>query len=836
MLAKVFRFIARISVAMCCCLVCASAYAQVQSGSEIEEVITIGTRISKGRTAIDLPVPVDVINSDAMYRSGATEVGRGLQALVPSFNFSSSSVSDGTDSLRPATLRGLGPDQVLVLINGKRRHNSALIHVNTSVGRGTAGVDMNAIPFAAIKRIEVLRDGAAAQYGSDAIAGVINIVLKDDVDAGKIESSYGEAREGDGGTSVLSVNSGLSLGLDGFINVTGELRKRDRTNRSGLDGTRQYPLQDDGSFDPRESRFDRRTFRVGDADSEQYSFIINASAPLQNKNIRFYGDASYSQRENVSAGFYRTADDADNRNPVSPLTGAPQYEDGFLPLINTDIEDISLAFGVESILSDWQIDTSFQMGRNVFDFYISNSLNASLVAAFGSSPTEADSGGVQLDLATINLDVVREFSAFNLAFGTEYKIDHYILKPGDPLSYTNYAPGQSVPAGIQVFPGYKPENKVDESRNARSLYGDIEMEVLDDMLIDFALRYENYSDFGNTVNGKLAVRYDLTYFMTLRGSVSTGFRAPSMQQLYFNNISTQFTGPNSTPKERGTFRNDSQLAKDIGIPELRQEESVNYAAGVVLTPESNFVLTADYYQIFIDNRIVISGSVSEGLNPVLDQALAEAGAGEAQFFLNAVDTETKGFELVATYTTELFSGDWNFSLSADRTKTEIVALNPPLGVRGIPGISDVLFTEQDVSIIEEWQPEDRISLSSLYHRGKWELSLLLNRYGEYTIKDNCSSGNDCLSQTMEPEWITDVQFRYDINDRFYFKLGANNIFDVYPDKNTAGQSRSSPEGGLVDPVSGEFIVDSAGVFTYSRRSAPFGFNGAYYYLGLAYQW
>ena len=797
-----------------------------------EEVVTLGTRSGKGRTAVNIPVPVDVIDTDAMYRSGASEVGRALQALVPSFNFSSSSVSDGTDSVRPATLRGLGPDQVLVLVNGKRRHNSALIHVNTSVGRGTAGVDMNAIPFSAIKRIEVLRDGASAQYGSDAIAGVINIVLKDSSDDLRLETSYGETKEGDGATKVVSVNTGLEVGGDGYINITAEFRDRERTNRSGLDGTQQYPLNDDGSFDEREFDFNRRTFRVGDADSEQYSFVINAEKPLS-ITTKFYGNLTYSQKDSVSAGFYRKAND--DRNPVSPDTGVPQYEDGFLPLINTDVTDYSAALGYETEWANWLIDSSLQHGINTFDFYISNSLNASHVVAFGSSPTEADAGGLAIDLTTINIDFSREYYPFNVAFGFEYKRDHYELIPGEPLSYENYTPELSVPPGIQVFPGFRPENRVDENRHARSFYGDVEYNLTEATLLNLALRYENYSDFGDTTNGKFAVLHEFSDVLSIRGSASTGFRAPSMQQLFFNNVSTQFTGPDSTPNERVTFRNDSQLARDIGIPELKQEESTSYAAGFVLTPYSGFIFTADYYQIDIDNRIVISGAVPLGLNPELDQALANAGAGEAQAFLNAINTETKGIELVATYNTELFETGWDISVSANQTETEVVGFNAPVGVSGIPGISDVLFTQQDISIVEEWQPKDRLSFTSAHHGEHWSVSFMFNRYGEYTVKDNCASGNNCQSQTMSPEWITDVQYKYHLSERVAFKLGANNLFDVYPDKNTEGQTRSSPDGGLVDPVSGEFVVDSEGAFTYSRRSAPFGFNGAYYYLGLTFQ-
>ena len=400
----------------------------------VDAVVVVGTR-SIGRRVLQAPVPIEVVSREQLSLTGQSETGRVLQMLVPSFNFSSSTISDGTDALRPATLRGLGPDQTLVLVNGKRRHKSALLHVNTSVGRGTAGTDFNAIPSAAIERIEVLRDGAAAQYGSDAIAGVINIVLKDDVNTGDADIYWGQTYEGDGDTWNGNANYGMKVGESGFLNLTAEWRDRYRTNRAGLTAERQYDWvdvdqgrpadeileieNDDGTvtekpvwFDPREYTFERQNFRIGDADSSQKTGFYNFGLPLA-EGLELYSFGGHTSRQNNSAGFYRRANQASR-------TVTEIHPDGFLPEINTDIGDTSLALGMAWTheTTDLNVDVSVNHGLNTFDFFISNSLNAS----YGpSSPTSADAGGFELSQTAFNLDVAYpldyQSSLINLAGG-----------------------------------------------------------------------------------------------------------------------------------------------------------------------------------------------------------------------------------------------------------------------------------------------------------------------------------------------------------------------------------------------------------------------------------
>ena len=819
------------------------------SPTTLEEVVIVGTRIG-GRSITDSPVPVDLITSKDMLRTGQLEVGRAIQRLIPSFNFSSSTISDGTDAVRPATLRGLGPDQVLVLVNGKRRHASALIHVNTSVGRGTAGTDMNAIPLGAVKRIEVLRDGASAQYGSDAIAGVINIVLKDDYEGG-FRTNWGTTYSGDGDQFTASLDKGFKIGRDGTLHATFEYRNRGRTNRAGLTGEIQYPDTETCSLgdctttqlpdketlrdvysdattvilddpDNKERNFDRRNFRIGDASSEQFSGVLNYQQSIDRiwKGAEVYSVADVSRRANESGGFYRRANQLD-RNP----TGSG-YPDGFLPLINTTIWDFSFGGGVtREFENGLKVDLGVMHGGNLFNFEVANSHNASFVEANPgrTAPTSADAGDLALYLTTVNLDFALPFPdrKMNVAWGTEYRRDNYQIEAGEEYSYRDYDEGGGGAGGIQVFPGFRPANEVNESRHAFAAYSDMEIFFTDRFMISPAVRYEHYSDFGHTVNGKLATKLDVAESFALRGSVSSGFRAPSMQQLYFNNVSTQFNS-DGVAKEIGTFRNDSAIAKAIGIPELKQETTTNLSGGFVWQPVSAFTLTTDFYRIEVKDRIIVSGRLEPGdagISDAVMTALTDAGVGGAQFFMNAVDTETRGVDIVASWAVPFVrQGALDVSLLGAIIETRIKSVNLPAG------LPDALFTKQDRSIIEEWQPKSRFTLSALYQLDRLSTQIQVHRYGSYTVTDGSK-------QKFEPKYVTDAQFSYDFAPFGIFKIGANNLFDVTPDTNRIGQSRN---GTIIDSQ-GNLIVDSPGVFQYSRRAAPFGFNGGFYYIGYEYR-
>ncbi len=823
----------------------------------VEAVVVVGTR-SIGRRALQAPVPIEVVNREQLSLTGQSETGRVLQMLVPSFNFSSSTISDGTDALRPATLRGLGPDQTLVLVNGKRRHKSALLHVNTSVGRGTAGTDFNAIPSAAIERIEVLRDGAAAQYGSDAIAGVINIVLKDDIDTGNADIYWGQTYEGDGDTWTGNANYGTKVGEAGFLNLTAEWRDRYRTNRAGLTGTQQYDWvdvdpgrpadhvleieNDDGTvtekpvwFDPREYTFERQNFRIGDADSSQKIGFYNFGLPLA-AGLELYSFGGHSTRQNNSAGFYRRANQASR-------TVTEIYPDGFLPEINTDIGDTSLALGLAWTheATDLNVDVSINHGLNTFDFFISNSLNAS----YGpSSPTSADAGGFELSQTAFNLDITYpvdyQSSLINLAGGVEFRREGYGIQAGEPLSWINAGLGvDGASGGIQVFPGFRPDNEVDESRTNIAGYADFESYLSGQpgagLLVGAAVRGEQYSDFGATVTGKATARYDLTKQVAIRAAGSTGFRAPSLQQLYFNNISTQFKvdaddldRDGNTEElialEVGTFRNDSDAARALGIPELKEETAFNVSGGFVLKPIEKMWLTVDGFLIQIDDRIVLSGSFSA--DDIT--ALAAAGASSAQVFTNVAQTRTQGVDIAAGYL-YAFDNESLLNLRAAVTWADTEVIGDVDAPAILLGREDTLFPSQERSMIEEWQPNTRVNISADYMMGDLTIGGALRYFGSYTVQEG--SGDDPARQTYGGKWLTDIQSNYQLNEGLSLTIGANNLFDQVPDPNKIGQSR----GGTLTDSTGHEIVKSDGVFTYSRRSAPFGFNGGLYYAKLSYR-
>ena len=817
-----------------------TAPAQAQDADAPQEefrqqtVSVVGSR-AKPRTSTESPVAVDTLNIDALLKTGGTETGRILQELVPSFNFSSSAISDGTDSLRPATLRGLGPDQTLVLINGKRRHKSALIHVNTSVGRGAAGTDINAIPSSAIRQVDVLRDGASALYGSDAIAGVLNFELKNADSGGTVTASLGQTFESDGTTFTASINKGFAFGEDGFLNATYEYRNRENTNRAGLSARCQFlctnidvtgdgvpdVVADDSTVD-RERAFDRQNFRIGDSDSEQHVIFLNAGMSVSD-NAQAYAFGSYGTRENESGGFYRRAND-----PVRVLVDF--YPDGTLPLIKPQIEDVSLDGGIDWTFGDMTLDTSAGYGSNEYEFIIGSSNNVSLGLG---SPTEVSAGTLKLQEWRGNADMTMPVAIADsvVAFGIGLRKENYQLIAGEPASFANGGffnesdlnndgtPDVSAfgGGGIQVFPGF--QKNVDEDRDSYGAYVELDTDWNDAFNTQVAARFENYDGFGDTLTWKLAAKYDFTDAVAIRGGISSGFRAPSMQQLFFTSSSTQFILDPVTNQtiavDVGTLRNDSAEAAIVGVPQLEEETSLNYSLGAVFTPGNGLSVTIDAYKIDIDDRIMLSSRLTSGV------------VNSSQFFVNGANTETEGVDIVGSYDLpdDVFGGDMTLSASANFTSTDVVSrINNVTSQSG-----QSIISEQDVSIIEEWQPESRINFGLDYDRGPWGTNISVMQYGEYTV---CESSTDCNAstnagavQTFGSKWLVDAQIDYRFEKGLTLSFGGNNIFDETPDVNTIGQTRS---GSIYDSA-GNLIVTSPGVFHFSRRSAPFGFNGGYYY-------
>jgi iron complex outermembrane receptor protein len=828
-------------------------------------IIVTGTRRTD-RTVADSAVPIDVISSEALLNQGATETNRLLNNLVPSFNFPQPSLTDGTDSLRPATLRGLAPDQVLVLVNGKRRHISSLLNLNGSIGRGSAGVDLNTIPALAIERIEVLRDGAASQYGSDAIAGVINLQLKRR-EGGRAQATFGEyftTLEGvfdvesvaptltgstsenpvitfsdeerslqDGDTLTFATNIGLPIGATGYFNWTTEYRDRSPTNRSGADPRRQFIT----AGDPRETTFDRFSHRFGDGQSQDLNFFINAGIDL-GVDFELYGFGSYGTRQANGAGFYRRSLDPRNRDfSASTTTFVPFQPEGFLPLINSDIEDIAGVLGVRGEVSGWNLDLSVNYGSNRLDYRVTDSFNTSLGGL--NSPTAFDAGGLRSGQTSINFDAQRTlelgFGDTSLAFGGEYRNENYRIIAGDIQSFVagpfSAAPFGAAP-GAQVFPGFSPSTEIDESRDSYAAYIEVDTDISDSFTIQLAGRFEDYSDFGSTLNGKAAARFEPVEGIAVRGAISTGFRAPGLAQQFFSTTSTNNVGGQLI--EVGTFPVGSPIAVALGSEPLEPEESINISGGVVFTLVEGLSLTFDYYNIKINDRIVLTENLQGAdVEQILRNAMVVGTS--ARFFINGIDTRTEGLDIVGSYRVPNF-GFGRLTLNAGFNLNETTITDR----RVFSGFTaDRLFARQESIRLTDGQPQDKLNLGLTWENEPFGLTVNTNRFGSVLLPDavttatvnglpasttnpqirndiNVAPGDAPGDFELTPKWVVDLEVRFNPLENIQLALGANNLLDEYPDRLPFGTVN-----GVNFGINNSFLP-------YSSQS-PFGFSGRFVY-------
>lgn len=807
---------------------------QLDEGIQLNEVQVVGSR-SYGRTATDSPVAVDVINvADIAAQTGKVEINQILQYAAPSFNATKQSGSDGADHIDPASLRGLGPDQTLVLINGKRRHQSSLVNVFGTRGRGNSGTDLNAIPASAIKRIEVLRDGASAQYGSDAIAGVINIVLKDKTDgvSGGItygaystavgagyEEEYGDAlfniegtnraldpdgdKSFDGNTMKIDLNYGIGLGDDGYINFTTEYYTKDRTLRPGFVWRQGY----------------------GSAAVDQFQFMVNGSKSIgKNTDLYFFG--GLGDRDTDAFAFSRGAPGADGDDrAVFDL-----YPDGFTPRITSVIKDNSATVGVKHDLDNgWKADFSHTYGSNDFHYFILDSNNASLGSG---SPTDFDAGGHSLAMNVTGLDFTKNFdgilSGLNLAFGTEYRSENFQIFAGQEASYANYdvngvaitnpslqSPyinefGQQPSGGSQGFPGYSPSNVVDRNRSNISFYGDAELNVSEAFLVAGALRFEDYSDFGNTLNFKLATRYKLMDGLSARASISSGFRAPSLAQIHYNLLFNNIVGNSSLRTLLAS--NTSTVAKGFGIQPLSEEKASNLAVGFTYKT-GGFTATIDAYQISVDDRIV--------LTDVFDASSLNVGADAAQFFSNGVDTKTSGIDLVLAYRGNIGTegNGYNFGIAANFNNTEIENINNG-------DLNEfTFFGPFSQAYLEAAAPDFKIGVNAGLHFGKLDVQLNYTQFSEVILQDfqwvdspatNQAEADalfEVATDVYETAGVLDLSIGYQLTEGLKFTVGANNLLNTYPTPQFDGWT---DQGGFNDSVQ----MGSDGMYLFGRL----GFN------------
>ncbi|MRN16775.1 TonB-dependent receptor [Riemerella anatipestifer] len=875
---------------------------------QVEEVVLLGSR-SGARSKTDSPVPVDVFDVQKMSVTlPQTNINQMLNVVAPSFTSTVQTGADGTDHLDPAQLRGLGPDQVLVLVNGKRRHTSALINVNGTPGRGTVGTDLNAIPAFALSKLEVLRDGASAQYGSDAIAGVMNLNLKRNT--GKLEgqlsfgvnpskASNNHTKGIDGETFQIDLNYGNKIGSKGgFYNLTWSSQFRNPTYRANEEegkifnaynaierraaegGVNLSSLFTNINTTPNQQQLvdyihnysqkvsyfssdfqskiqgansisslqkilsedvtnqelayrglNRKDFNmlVGQSKLSTHQFFANIEVPL-NDVWKVYTFGGYSFRNGTSGGFYRKP------NQFRTFTGLNL--DGFLPNITTNIEDLSLAAGIKGSLGEWRVDFSNTFGQNSFDYNVKNSGNTSLRF---NSPSEFDAGGLRFLQNTLNLDVYRSYDVWeglNLAFGAEQRTENFKIRAGEPVSYLTYdvfgnpqtaqTPslqkptdffGNVLPGGSQVFGGFRAENAGSNGRSSYAFYADVEANFTKRVLVAAAARFENYSDFGSTLNYKLASRIKATDNLNFRLAGSTGFRAPSVHQIYYNTTSTLLV--NGQLQEVGTFNNYSQIANLLGIPKLKQETSQSVSAGFTYRiPSVRLNITGDAYFTRINNRIVLTDTFRAGSNTELQNLFTQANVNAAQFFANAIDTETKGLDVVVSHNFK--SGDFkltnDFALNLSQTRRVGEIHSSP--VLKVAGLDDTYFSERSRVYVEEAIPRFKAGLSHNFSYKKLNVYLRNSYFGKVTGADVVDANGDGVTlpnehQIMTDRVVTDLSIGYAFSPKITFTLGANNLFDVYPSRNL--------------PVS-----TSNGQFVYTRATSQFGLNGRYVFSRLSF--
>nr|WP_202424164.1 TonB-dependent receptor [Duganella lactea] len=761
----------------------ATTYAQ----ADMQSVSVIGSRRATS-SATDTVVPVDIIPMTKAGESGGQfDLAQTLTYISPSFNSTRQTGSDGADLVDSAALRGLGSDQTLVLVNGKRRHTTALVNLFGARNRGNTGTDMNAIPMLAIKDVQILRDGAAAQYGSDAIAGVMDIGLKKSKGCEAV-TGYSQYSEGDGKNWLASAYCGFDIGNNGVLAITGEYLDRGRSNRAEPDNPRT----------------------IGDSKTENQTIYLNGELPTTGTG-RLYFTAGAQKRDASSGAWARGgigSDDIPSRN------SAAMYPNGFVPFINARIDDYYAILGHRNQLGAWNMDLSQTYGKNKMIYDISNTLNASianqdlLAGGKGISPSSFNAGGFAFEQLTTNLDFNRYFegvagNGLNVAFGGEYRHENYKIYAGEPGSYID-ADGVGVggAAGSQGFPGFQPADRVDANRHSVAVYLDLEADLTDSVKAQGAVRHEKYSDFGSTTTGKLAGSWRVAPSVLLRGSASTGFRAPSLQQMYFSSTFTDFIG--GVPTDVVLAPNNSAVTNLAGIPKLKEEKSTSYTLGTTWTPTPALSVTADLYQIKIKDRIVLSGRFDDTNYPDLASKLATLGVGQAQFFVNSVDTRTRGLDLTASHKTTFGADKLNTFLALNVSKTEVTGIHAPASLRGF---EDVLLSEKERLYIEQGAPRSKATLGFDYTHNAWNTDLKIIRFGPQTLGTYSGTAAGVANQHYDAKTSADLAFTYSINKNMKFSFGGNNIFNVKP----TTQNPDETDNG------------------FKYESVQFGLNGASYF-------
>lgn len=826
-----------------------------------QEVVVTGSRFGS-RTVTESATPIDVIPAAELSRGGALQLQQALKTLVPSFSVSAPATAGALDFTSSPSLRGLGPGELLLMVNGKRRHSTGMLNTANQVGRGDVAYDFATIPTAAIGRVEVLRDGASAQYGADAIAGVINIVLDKTLGA-SASLQGGITGEGDGANYEFNGSVGVPLGEDGVLRTSVRLQHRDKSNRARPDTRQQYfgangtktisanygsgtgLTPSNGTLDPREATIDRNMFWLGDAPFNSGAIFFNGSKPLSG-GASLYAFGGYSKVDGDSAGFVRRAGQDETVRALHP--------DGYRPLINVVLENPSLAFGAKGQdWLGWTWDVSTEYGQSRVDTRRGNSNNVSLGAA---SPTDDYQGGIRFGQWTSNLDLSREIelgqgAPLKLAGGLEYRKEYYEAVAGSLSSYQNGGvtildgpnKGKPAPIGFQPSPGIQPQDATKQQRRSVAVYGELERQLSADWLLSAAARYEDFSDFGSSSTYKLSTRYQLTPALAVRSSYSSGFRAPNLAQSFASNTSTVFVSGN--PVQQRLLPVNHPLARALGATDLRPEESRSISVGAVYDRDG-LIVSGDAYRIAIDDRLALSSMFQDTRLTALATSLGYPGIGAVSYMTNAIDTVTKGVDVTASYRFQLKSaGALTVTAAGNYNQTGIKRIaGTPAQLKAI-GLSTTMFdTTQQVRLTDA-SPKDKYLLGLKWQRGPFTVNLNNTRYGEVSAVAFASltpaqiavvtkgyhvelkptdtpSANSQVVQVFGAKIISDLSASYQ-HGRTTYSFGVNNLFDTYPDKNIAST--------VASVAAGTNGADNAGTFPYNYVS-PFGYTGRAFFVKL----
>lgn len=773
----------------------------LKEGLQLDEVVITGNRI-KPRTILDSPVPIDNINVKDLQQSGKPTLDRMLTFKVPSFNSQNQAISDATAHYDPADLRGLGPSRTLVLVNGKRKNQSAQVYLNRTPGKGEVGVDLKSIPTAAIERVEVLRDGASAIYGSDAIAGVMNIILKKDVEYSTFSTKAGITSQKDGFNFSSDFNTAFNFGEGGFINLTLGYYKQNTTNRAGV-------VSDTGST-PRDIAWlaanPTAGMTVGQPEMEKRDLFINAEHPLGEKST-LYTFNGFTTRDGKSFAYYRAPYWRNDVANANFLTGNPDDFVGYQPTFETKINDYINSVGVRfPIAEGWNADASVTYGANEVDVTVNNSVNRQYLADHGTSPRSFNTGGYRFTNVVGNFDVTSQLSEqLGLALGLEYKEESYRAFEGDPTSYYLSSDpvviASGIPGNSDSFAGIKPEEAGKWSRNNFAAYTQLDYDINEDFLLGIAGRYEDFSDAGSNFSWKVNGRYKLGDKGAIRASYSTGFRAPTLHQTHITLSQYIIVAGSSEPLLQGTLANNNPAVQALGIPALTHEISKNLSAGATYKFDRNFSASLDFYQIQVDDRVLFSSQIgSDGdnstTNPV-EQILQDNNVTAVQVFINAGDTKTTGADFILNYRNINIgeNGKLHASFAANFNETTISGIATP---KVIADAGYNLFDRQEKGLITNSRPKSKMILGLNYVTDKWNISLNNTRFGEVTVTapsggfdangveliktiDFPNTGDKAKDQVLNAKISTDLGFVYNLTKRVNLNANINNIFDVYPD-------------------------------------------------------